>query len=292
MNSNEFGVLVAVGPDGIRDGSLDFAASEALRRDTGVELLHVVHSLVIVPAAVEQAASVDRVMSKVGREVLTDVSARMRDRLEGRQPVSTQLLYGPIAATITERASDADVVVLERRAVGALERLLTMSVSSRVASHADVPVVVVPQTWSAAAVAGQPIVVGVDHAPDALGQVEPAAEYARSVGRPLVALHAVWLAEPYQDMVFMDYGRREWVQDATAELDRSLAKLHEQEDLVLSHDLRWAPPTDALVEATRTSSLVVLSRRPAGHLGGAHLGPITRAVLQHAEGPVMLVDRT
>src|SRR5262245_30437575 len=117
MSYDGYGVLVAVGADGIGDGALDLAASEARRRGTGVELLHVVHSLVVASSAVGQAESVDRVMSKVGRRVLTDAAARMRLRLDDRQPLTTQILYGPVAATLVERAADADLVVLERRAV-------------------------------------------------------------------------------------------------------------------------------------------------------------------------------
>ena len=43
--------------------------------------------------------------------------------------------------------------------------------------------------------------------------------------------------------------------------------------------------------ATKTSYLLVLSRRDE-HPLGAHLGPMTRTVLRHAEGPVMVVGRT
>lgn len=292
MNTNEYGVLLAVGADGVRDGVLDLAASEAIGRGTGVELLHVVHSLVVASSEVDEVEPVDRVMSKVGREVLTDAATRMRHRLGVKLPVSTQLLYGRVASTISARAAGAEVVVLERRDAGSVERMLTMAVSSRVAAHAAAPVVVVPRTWSSTAADDRPLTVGVDHAPDALGQVEAAADYACVTHRPLVALHAVWLAKPYQDMTFMDYERRhQWVTDATAELERSLGKLADRDGLDLRYDVRWARPTETLVEATRTSSLLILSRRAPGHRGG-HLGPITRAVLQHADGPVMLVDRT
>lgn len=292
MQANEYAVILAVGADGVRDATLDLAASEAVRRETGVELLHVVHALVVPPGEVEQVESVDRVMSEVGREVLTAASARLRERLGDRVPVSTQLLYGPVATTIVDRAAHADLVIAERRAVGGVERLVTMSVSSRVAARAHAPVVVVPQDWSGPAVDGQPVTVGVDRPPDALCQVEQAAEYAAAAHRPLVVLHAVWLAEPYKDLVFPDHGRDEWLRDAEAELQQSLAKLQDRDTLELRHDVRWSPPAEALVQETRTSSMLVLSRRSARHFSGSHLGPITRAVLQHAEGPVMLVDRT
>ncbi|MFC7493574.1 MULTISPECIES: universal stress protein [unclassified Nocardioides] len=291
MNADEHGVLLAVGPDGVRDGVLDFAAAEASRLGTGVWLLHVIHSRVVAPTDVDQRQAIDRALSKVGREVLTDAAGRLRDRLAGRHPVETEIATGPVAATICDRASGAGVVILERRDLGTVGRMLTMSVSTRVAAYSHAPVVIVPRHW-AAATDERPVTVGVDHAPEASTQVEAAAAYARSVARPLVVLHAVWLAEPYQDTVFVDHSRRDWTEEAARELRLSLAAMGEREDLRLTSDVRWARPVDALVAASRSSSVLVLSRRDDRHAPRAHLGPVTRAVLQHAECPVLIVDRT
>ena len=292
MNGNEYGVLLAVGADGVRDGAIDLAAAEALRRGTGVELLHVVHALVATPSEADQVAAIGRVMSKVGRDVLTDAAGRLRQRVGDRAPITAQLLEGRVATTILDRAARAELVVLERRAIGPVERFLTMSVSTRVAAHARVPVVVVPRTWRSADAADLPITVGVDDVADPASQVAPAAAYARASDRPLVVLHAVWLAEPYQNADFLRVDRPVWMEHATERLEKSLASAQAGRDLDLSLDVRWARPSDALVDATRASSLLVLSRRGPEHAGPSHLGPVTRSVLQHAEGPVMLVDRS
>jgi len=289
MNGNEFGVLLAVGSDGVRDGALDFAVAEATARGTGVELLHVAHSAVVIPSSAGELEQIDRSISKVGREVLTDAAARMRERSAGRLPVSTQLLAGPVAATITTRAADAELVVLERRDAGTLERLLTMSVSSRVAAHASTPVAIVPRSWS---LSGElPVTVGVDDPADAVAQVETAAAYAEAHGRPLRVLHAVWLAAAYQSVAITGVNGETWVRAARDELDVSLTKLPAP-PADLAADVRWARPVDALVAATRSSSLLVLNRREAGQPFVAHLGGITRTVLHHAECPVLVVDRT
>ncbi|MBA2953249.1 hypothetical protein GON03_02920 [Nocardioides sp. MAH-18] len=290
MASNEYGVVLAVGPDGVGAGALGVATSEAARRGTGLELVHVVHSLVA-PADAGQIQSIDQAMGRVGRVVLTEAAAKARAVLGDQVPVSTELRYGPVAATLTERAAEADLVVLERRDAGTVERILTMSVSSRVAAHAPAAVVVVPRGWEPAPEELR-ITVGVDLPEDAWCQVAPAAAYARETGRPLVVLHAVWLAEPYQDLAFMDDGRLRWMRDATDEIQRSLKPCLDAGDTAPRLDVRWQRPSDALVEATGTSSVVVLGRRSPRLLGGAHLGPVTRAVLQHAAGPVMVVDRT
>lgn len=271
-----FDVLVAVGPDGIHEGALDLAATEAGRRGTGVLLLHVVHGA-------GETQALDRALTEVGRIVLTAAA----DRLEARVPYTTEIATGPIAATIADRATRVGLVVLERRDVGTVERLLTMSVSTRVAAQAHAPVVVVPAGWSRPA-EEQPVIVAVDDPLLVFGQVEAALAAARAAKVRLVVLHAVWLAEPYQEIAFGSDTRTRWVEEAEQVLTQSLAALGPADDMDV--DVQWRRPVDALVGATRMSSLLVLGRRP-GHLG-VHLGPLTRTVLRHAEGPVLVVDRS
>ena len=292
MTTNEYGVLVAVGPDGIHEGTLDLAGAEAVRRGTGVELVHVVHSLVSAPSSVEQMQSLDLTLTRVGREVLTVAADRLRERLDGRVPLTTEIVSGPVAGTVAVRAADADLVVMERRDTGRAERLLTMSVSTRVAAHTTTPVVIVPEHWAHHyEEAALPVTVGVDRPLDAPGQVETALAYARDAGRALVVLHAAWLAEQYQDLGFRNSTRDVWRHDAERELELALAKVPDLDTVDVSVDVPWRRPVEALVGATKTSYLLVLSRRDE-HPLGAHLGPMTRTVLRHAEGPVMIVGRT
>ncbi len=286
MTATEFGVLVAVGPDGICDGALDFAATEALRRGTGVELIHVVHSLVVATASTDEVQSVDRALTRVARDVLTRAAERLQDRV----PHTTEIVFGPIARTIAERGSAAQLIVLERRNPGAMERLMTMSISTGVAAHAHVPVVVVPPTWTIELGKELPVTVGIDRPLDAKAETTVALDYARATGRPLVVMHAAWIAEPYQDLIFGGYSRSAWTDDATRALELALSGVAEAEDDV-TYDVRWVRPVEALVLAAERSSVLVLSRRDPRHAHGAHLGPIVRGALHHAQCPVMVVDR-
>lgn len=288
----EFGIVVAVGPEGVADSTLDFVAAEALRRGTGVELLHVVHALVAVPASVEQVQAIDVAITKVGREVLTAAALGLRPRLGGRVPLNTEILTGPVVTTLADHADRADLIVLERRDVGRLERMLTMSVSTRVAAHTHTPVVVVPRSWTGDLAPDLPVTVGVDQPLEALHQVEAAGEYAVASARPLLVLHAAWLAEPYQGPVLASYPRTEWIADADRDLATGLQKLTEQPGAQIDREVQWARPVDMLVDATRHSAVLVLNRRTGDHPLGGHLGQVTRTVLRHAECPVLVVDRT
>lgn len=290
MESNELGIIVAVGPDGVRDGALELAAAEALRRGTGVELVHVVHPMVAMPSYSGQIQSLDQALLRVGQRVLTAAADRLRPRLGGEVPLSTELMTGPVAATLADRAAGRDLVVLERHEPGRLERLMTMSVSTRVAARAAAPVIVVPQGWTPAD-RELPVTVGVDRPADPLGQVEAAAEYAAARDRDLTVLFAMWLAEPYQDTVFVNHTRRQWTSEADDQLRLALEKL-DVPGARVSRAVQWGRPADALVAASRSSSVLVLSRRRDHRGHGIHLGPVTRAVLHHAECPVLVLDRT
>ncbi|GAA4743899.1 universal stress protein [Nocardioides endophyticus] len=289
---SEFGIVVAVGPEGVGDATLDFVAAEALRRGTGVELLHVIHALVAMPASIEQVQAIDVAITKVGREVLTAAALALRPRLGGRVPLNTEILTGPVVATLADHADFADLIVLERRDAGRLERMLTMSISARVAAHTHAPVVVVPRSWTGDLDPDLPVTVGADEPLEALHQVETAQDYAAASGRPMLVLHAAWLAEPYQGPVLASYPRTEWIADADRELATGLEKLAEQPGAKVDREVQWARPVDMLVEATRHSAVLVLNRRPGEHPLGGHLGQVTRTVLRHAECPVMVVDRT
>lgn len=290
MDEIEIGVLVAVGPDGIGDGALEAAAAEAVRLGLGIELLHVVHSLVpVVPERLDADRQVERALTTVGRAALADADERLRVVVADRVPIRAEIVFGPVPRTIVEHGDRARMILLEVRDAGPVERLVTRSISSAVAAHAEVPVMVVPPSWTARVADDLPVTVGLESAADAQEEVPPALDVARATGRPLVVLHAAWLAEPYQAVAFTSYPRQQWLEDVRQELGTALAELDTDVDLTL--DVRWARPVEGLVKATQRSSVLVLSRRRAKHPLAAHLGPITRGVLHHAECPVLVVDR-
>jgi len=286
----EIGVLVAVGPDGIGDGTLEAAAAEAVRMGVGIQLLHVVHSLVpVVPERLDEEHSVDRALTTVGRAALADADQRLRAVVADRVPVRTEIVFGPVPRTIVEHGNRGRMILIEVRDAGAVERLVTRSISSAVAAHAEVPVMVVPPSWTVRVADDLPVTVGLEGAADSAEELPAAIEYARATGRPLVVLHAAWLAEPYQAVAFTSYPRQQWLEDVRQELGTALAEMATDVDLTL--DVRWARPVEGLVKATQRSSVLVLSRRRAKRPFAAHLGPITRGVLHHAECPVLVVDR-
>lgn len=291
MDVTEIGVLVAVGPDGIGDGALEVAATEARRLGVGIELLHVAHTQVVtVPTRDEHELALGRAHTQVGHHVLTEAVDRLEALVEGQVPITSEIVEGQVARTIVERGTATRLIVLEAREIGPMGRLVTRSVSTNVAAHAHVPVLVVPRAWTSAVGADLPITLGIDEPLDVKHEAPAALELARATSRHLVVLHAAWIAEPYQGVAFVGYPMKQWLEDAYHELDTALSGMVTEGDVVTC-DVHWARPVDALVRATQRSSLLVLSRRPATRPLAPHLGPVTRAVLHHAECPVMIADR-
>jgi nucleotide-binding universal stress UspA family protein len=59
--------------------------------------------------------------------------------------------------------------------------------------------------------------------------------------------------------------------------------------LEVVEEFRTGSPANLLIGASRAASLVVVGRRVRHHPFGAHIGPVTHAVLHHATAPVAVV---
>jgi nucleotide-binding universal stress UspA family protein len=130
----------------------------------------------------------------------------------------------------------------------------TASVSFQVAARAAGPVLCVRGSGTA----GGPVVVGVDGSPDAAVGLATAVEEARRREAPLVVLHAEGAA---------------------------CAESHAASGLKVEHRRVEGPASQALIEASLDAQLVVVGAqgdRPTP------LGPVTQAVLRHADCPVLV----
>lgn len=286
------GVLLPVPAGGLDDAALDAAAEEARTRGCGIELAHVVHVTIGVPASSDQVHQVDSSLGEVGRRVLTAAATGLRDRLGDDVPVTSELFFGPVVATLVERSAGAEVVVMPRRELSRLERLVTSSVSNGVAARAHVPVLSVPPGWRRSPTRPRIVTAAVDH-PETSGAAEIgcALERAAATGAALHVLRAAWVPQPYQGVVFQDQTREELLVEARRELEdatRHLVDAHPE--VSVTWDVVWERPVDALVRASHRSELLVLGRRHPSLPVGSHLGPVARSVLRHSEGPVLVVE--
>jgi nucleotide-binding universal stress UspA family protein len=284
-------IVVAVGDDSI-DAALVFAAGEATRAGCGIHLLHVVHLFVQGPDPVFIEVTEQEQM---GRESLNAALKRARDLAGPDTELSSDLVLGRVVPTIVDEAKDARMIVLEHRDLSTVRRLVTRSVAGGVAAHARVPVVSVPSTYSPEAAArtqsAPPVAVGVDVPEQSAHLLRAAGVEARNRGVPLHVLHTWAFPSAYDDIVMSRTEEHDWEARSTSEIEAVLDSLGRDLDGVqVRIDARHARPADALVEASKSSQLVVVGRHDPVMPVGSHVGPVARALLQQSACPVLLVD--
>lgn len=282
-------VLVAVGHDPM-DAALELAARVAVREGCGLHLLHVLHHVAQGPEMV----LVDIVdLEHAARTVLSAAEERTRDLLPKELSVTTQLLWGGPVSSIVAASKDARMVVLQRRPLSRVLRVVTRSTSSGVAAHAHVPVVSVPARWTSPVTGDDvPIVtVGVDVPERAENVLRAAVHEARARGARLRVLHTWSFPGAYDDIIVSRIEHEQWTERAKRDIHAALAALgDEAAGLDVEVEARHAYPGDALINAARTSDLLVVGRHDPLVPAGSHLGPVARAVLREAVCPVLLAD--
>ncbi|MFF9171295.1 MULTISPECIES: universal stress protein [unclassified Streptomyces] len=294
---------VVVGLDGSRESrdAAEWAAREAHLRGLPLRVVHVVEA---VPRPWDQAPL-------WGGETQADWSERIpRETIEGlrlRHPgvaVSLVRLSGRPAELLPDAASDAELLVLGSRGMSGVGGFLVGSVGQAVIARTEMPVVLVRAGEQAAdehlsdpvgipstATAFRPVTVGVDTADPADDVIRFALEEADRRSTAVRAVHG-WNLPPYYVYgLSVDLGlREEIVRERAGELAEVLRPWRQKYPgvEVLEHS-RSGSAAECLVDAARTSSLVVVGRRIRRGALGPHIGPVSHAVLHHATAPVVVV---
>jgi nucleotide-binding universal stress UspA family protein len=287
----EAAIVVGVGHEGhLSDGTIAFVVDTAVRLELGIELVHVVPTLVGGPTGTwEVGITFDQLLAE-GQARLDEALARLRAMVGGQQPVTAQLIRGGVISSLIDRSRHAQLVVLERRHLGRFARLAEGSITAGVAARAHAPVVSVPQGWKPSP-RPWPITVAVEDAKRADAELWTALGLAAASDLPVQVVRVAYLPEAYQEILRRQANEKDLLQLARKELIRD-AHLPESvcERIPCTFVGRWGPPAEVLVDASTGSSLLVVARRDPLLPFGSHLGPIVRQVLREAECPVMVVE--
>ena len=217
----------------------------------------------------------------------------VRERVLGRHPsleVDALVVDGVASQVLAEASRTAALVVVGARGHSAPLAVKALGgTADAVTSHAVGPVAVVTDL-------GQPtpegpVVVGVDDSESALAAVRVAVDEAARTTRRLIALHA------FEDVgaVFTS-GLGLWsvdVGEASAYFRTMVGDLIEpyvREHPEVSVEVRIPPgrAANALAEASREASLLVVGSRGRGGFLGLLLGSTSKGVLREAECPVIV----
>ena len=288
-DQNPSPVVVADGHDE-GDAALEYAAAESARLACG---LHLVQFVRVVPQDPDGVLVDVADVGRVGRHSLEAALERVRALIGDEATLTGELVLGGVVPALVRAGRDARLIVLQHRSLTGMRRVVTRSLTSGVAAHAPVPVVSVPELWSAGRDRDtSPIVtVGLDGAPRAEEVLRAAADAARARGATLHVLHALTFANAHRDLVMTRLDDEPWTSRAPAEIQAVLERLGDAvTDVPVRFVIRRMRPADALIHASQGCHLVVIGRPDPTSPVGSHLGPVARAVLAEAACPVLLAN--
>lgn len=277
---------ILVGVDGSEAGlrAVDYAASEAQRRDLPLRLLHVIPSERYLYPSMGSLERATQEFRRSGRAALADATTRAAAVVD-EDRIETSLLAGDRLYCLVEVAREGALLVLGNERRGRLERLITGSVVSGLAAHSPIPVVVVPDSWTPETVYGR-IVVGVKHYDDCEGLIRYALRLASERGAGLRVVYACDVPYPYDPSFAHAFPVHLWTEPAREALSRTLATLAADFSHVKAHvDVEERQPARSLVGASAHADVLVIQRcRHLLRIG--HFGGTGRAVLREAHCPV------
>ena len=285
-------VLMCVSPGEDFEAALDFTVAEATRRGCGIHLALAVHPVWVGPRdGGTDFSLVDGEWRKYGTEFLIDCERRISKAVGSDTTVSTEITHGSVVPALVDVSQNAALVVMQHHRMDRARHVPTLSVTNGVAARAHAPVVAVPDAWREGAHRSRVITVGVEDAASSAQVVRWAFEEARRLGGSVRLVRGWFFSAAFDGDVFQ--GQAGLVQTAYVreEVRHEFAELTEHYSDVPSEVVAvHGPAADVLVGQSHDVRRVVVGRHEATMPLGSHLGPVTRAVLNHAACPVVVVD--
>ncbi|WP_040796391.1 universal stress protein [Nocardia higoensis] len=295
LDPNRSRSAVVVGVDGSvgSERAVRWAATEAVRRDRRLALVHALeidtaHDLLTDPGAVAI-----RTVRERGVERLLSAAAIAR-RVEPEVLIETALLDGGAARALIGRSPTAHLFVLGATGTGGAATHLGSTLLA-VAGHATGAVVVVRDAeFSRRDDGSGPVVVGIDadHRGGLAGHraVEAAFAEASERGCPLVAVHA-WSDLPFGELdeAIEETTPPETEAAALTLLGEGLAGWREKyPEVAVEQYVYRCGARHHLLMWSKTAQLLVVGARGRGGFPGLPLGSTTNAMIQRAHCPVLV----
>lgn len=217
--------------------------------------------------------------------VLTAAVARAAEMAPGLL-IETHPLEGPAAQAVTGSGTDALMLVVGSRGIGALTAMVLGSVARYTAGHASCPVVVVREETAAV---HRLVGVGLGDLDDCADSLTFAFEEAALRKASLMAVHAWHAPQASISRAGTSYpppALHAAAADAARQLTLLLDRWQEKyPDVPVSQDVVHGHPGRAVADLSARADLVVIGRHPG--LPGP--GSVRHALLNHAHGPIAIV---
>lgn len=206
--------------------------------------------------------------------------------------VSHAVVEGNPAQVLIDYSRKAKLIVLGSRGLGGIKGMVLGSVSAAVASHAFCPIVVTREDTDDPGRSG-PVVVGIDGSEISAKATEWAFAEASARATPLIAVHT-WMDPQVQAAAAgISLTEDDWKQLEDQQLQTLSERLAGFSDRYPDVEVQRFVTRDravrALVEQATNAQLVVVGSHGRGGFAGMVLGSTSRALLQAAPCPVMVV---
>ncbi|NDB17950.1 MAG: universal stress protein [Actinobacteria bacterium] len=256
--------------------------------------VHLVHAVLAVPPGPYGDMSLDQgVYDDIANAVIALGLEHARDRAS-QITVTSDRRYRGVAGALLDATHSGDVIVIGSRSHGGFAGLLVGSTAVQVATHAEVPVVIVhaPGSRKRGYNPSGPVLVGVDGTELSDAALEFALVLGAQLHRPVRAVHT-WTLPPVElvpPSVITDAEVAAIRADQERLAAESLAGWREKfPEVALSMSVVQGVPAPVLLEMSESASLVVVGTRGRGEFRGAILGSTSNHVLHESGCPVAVV---
>ncbi|APT93454.1 universal stress protein [Corynebacterium phocae] len=287
-------VVVAVDGSEASDSAVRWAANTAMKRR--------------IPLRIASSYTVPQFLYAEGmvppKDLFEDLQNETLEKIERARAiaydVAPEIKIGHTVAEgspidmLLEMSNDVTMIVMGSRGMGGLSGLVMGSVSASVVSHANCPVVVVREDNNVTEKTKYgPIVVGVDGSEVSQQATEYAFAEADARAAEVVAVHTWMDMQVQSSLAGLSAAQSEW---ATVEkeqeelLTQRLAEIHERyPNVPVRKIVARDRPVRALSDAAEGAQLLVVGSHGRGGFRGMLLGSTSRALLQTAPCPMMVV---
>lgn len=237
-------------------------------------------------------------------ELFSDMQSESMEKIEQARgiahEVAPDVLIGHTIAEgspidmLLEMSSEVTMLVLGSRGLGGLSGMVMGSVSAAVVSHAHCPVVVVRENNNVTeANKYGPVVVGVDGSEVSQQATEVAFEEASARAAELIAVHTWMDMQAQSSLAGITAAQNQWedIEREQAELlSERLGPLIERfPDVSVKKVITRDRPVRALAEQAEGAQLLITGSHGRGGFRGMLIGSTSRALLQSAPCPMMVV---
>lgn len=238
------------------------------------------------------------------QELFDDLQSETMEKIDEAREIAYQIApdikightiaEGSPIDMLLEMSRDVTMIVMGSRGLGGLSGMVMGSVSASVVSHASCPVVVVREDNDITEDSKYgPVVIGVDGSEVSQKATEIAFAEADARGAELIAVHTWMDMQVQASLAGLSAAQQQWEEverEQTEMLAEQLAPLTEQyPEVPVRKIITRDRPVRALCEQADGAQLLIVGSHGRGGFKGMLLGSTSRALLQSAPCPMMVV---